>query len=152
MKTIDLGYFFNPVRIVAVMGERMMRIGDANLGINSHAALATEHHCRNPGKVCPKRHHLELIHQLRIIGQRDWYARWLLNCRRHLAIVLLGGLYPPFDLSYCRQIFVELFAVRSAKLPRELLRVVAHRIQDAASIESPPLAGFWIETVIRRTE
>src|SRR5262249_46638120 len=113
------------------MREGMMRIGDANLRIDSHTSLAAQHHRCNPGKVRPKRHHLELIHQLRIVGKRYWDPGGFLYCRRHLTIVLLDSLYPTLDLSYCRQIFVELSSVRSAKLSRQLLRVITHRIQDA---------------------
>src|SRR6185503_15788540 len=134
------------------MSERMMRIGDANLRIDSHTALAAQHHRCNPRQVRLERDHLELIHQLRIVGQRDWYPGGFLHCRRHLAIVLLGSLDPSLDLSYSRKVFVELPAVRSAKLPCQLPGVLARRIQDAASIESAPRARFWIETVIHRAE
>src|SRR5262245_57088367 len=123
----------------------MMRVGDANLGIDSHTALAAQHHRCNSSQVRLKRDHLELIHQLRIVGQHNRYPGGFLNCRRYLPIVLLGSLYPPLDLSYRGKVFLEFSAIRSAELPRQLLSVIAYRIQDAASIESSPRARFRID-------
>src|SRR5260370_26533101 len=62
MECVDLCELLHPLRIVAMMRERMMRIGNADLAISPDTALAADHHCRHAGQVRLKCQHLEIIH------------------------------------------------------------------------------------------
>src|SRR5438034_7750368 len=98
VQTIDLRDLLNPIRIIAVMRKRMMRVGDADLWIDAHASLAAEHQGCNTSQVGLKCDNLEVVHQLRIIWKGDWYPGGLFDRRRHRVVIFLGGLDSPLDL------------------------------------------------------
>ena len=64
---VDLGDLLDPLRLVAVVGQRMVRIGHADLRIGPQAALAAEHHRRDAREVGLERDHLQVEHQLHVV-------------------------------------------------------------------------------------
>src|SRR5258706_4291591 len=111
MKTIDLGDFLNPLRIIAMVRERMMRVGDADLRIDPHASLAAEHQGRNTSQVGLKCDNLKVVHQLRIIRKSYWYTGGLFDRPRHPPGIFLSGLDSALALPDRRHVFVQPSAI-----------------------------------------
>ena len=74
VERVDLRHPRDLVRIVAVMRQRMMRIGHADLGVGAVARLARELERDHPRHVALQRQHLQVEHQLRVIGIRRRHA------------------------------------------------------------------------------
>src|SRR5437868_3477784 len=81
VEAVDLRYLLDEVGMPTMVRERMVRVGDADLGIGTHAALAPQHHCRNACQVGLKRDRLQIEHQLHVLPVRKWDSRRLLQRR-----------------------------------------------------------------------
>src|SRR5262249_51137718 len=111
MKSVDLGDLFDPIRIVAMMCERMMRIGYADFRVNSGAAFPSNHERRYSSQISLKCHQLEVIHQLCILRKSERDAAGLVDLRLEVTVVLLSRFDSPLDLAYRDQVFIHLAAI-----------------------------------------
>ena len=82
MKRIDLGHFRQLLRIAAVVRERMMRFGDADLGIGSRAGFARQLERDHAGDVALQRQHLQVEHQPRVVGVGSRHAHRTIEIRQ----------------------------------------------------------------------
>src|SRR5688500_15854137 len=74
MERVDLGNLGELLGIAAVVSERMMRIGNANLGISSRTRFASQLECDHSRNVALQREHLKVEHQARMIRVRRRYS------------------------------------------------------------------------------
>lgn len=67
VEAVNLGHLLDELRMAAMMCQRMMRIGHADLGIRADAAFTAQHHRRHASQVRLKRDDLQIEHQLDVI-------------------------------------------------------------------------------------
>ena len=104
--------------IVAVVRERMVRIGHADLGVGAVAGLARELEGDDPRDVALQRQHLQVEHQPRVVGVgrparrpgRSRSGSWL------SARLGLGLLNAPLDLAHGLEILADPGAIRRPEL------------------------------------
>ena len=139
---VDAGDLLHELRVAAMVGERMVRVGNADLGIALQAPLASDHHGRDAREVGLEGHHLEVEHQLDVLGERRGDAGRLLDARRELGAFLFRPLQPPLDLPDRVEVLVHLAPVGRAEAGDELARALAHDVQDALALPGPPGPAF----------
>ena len=90
VERVDLGHLRDLLRIVAVVRERMVRIGHADLGIGARAGFARQLEGDDAGDVALQRQHLQVEHQPGVVGVGGRHA--------HRAVEVgqarVGGLRP----------------------------------------------------------
>ena len=74
MELVDLRHLRDLLGIAAVVRQRVVRIGDADLRIGAIAGLARELERDDARDVALQREHLQVEHQLRVIGIRGRHA------------------------------------------------------------------------------
>ena len=65
---VDLGHLGDLLGVVAVVRQRVVRVGDADLGIGPVAGLAGELEGDDAGDVALERQHLQVEHQPGVVG------------------------------------------------------------------------------------
>ena len=83
VEAVDLRHLLDEIRMAAMMSERMMRIGNADLRIGADASFAAQHHGRNAREVRLKGDRLKIEHQLHIILVLERNPRRFLRRRCH---------------------------------------------------------------------
>src|SRR6516225_10269180 len=78
VEAVDLCHLLDEIGMSAVMSERVMRIGNADLRIGADTSLAAQHHGRNAREVRLKSDCLKFEHQLYIILVLERNPRGLL--------------------------------------------------------------------------
>ncbi len=115
------------------MRNRVVRFGDADLWIRPRADLARQLEGDHAGDVRLQREHLQIEHQLDVFLPRLRRAdRPLQVVGQRRAVLALGHLDPPFDLTHRVEVFADAAAIRRAELPLEAAHVLADPVEDAA--------------------
>ena len=115
-----------------------MRIGDADLGVGARAHFARHQEGDDPRHVALERQHLEIEHQLRMLGKRRRDAAARPVHRRQLDVDLfLRLLNPPLDVTNGVEVLRQLAGVGRPEPPAQPLHFVDERIQDAAIVPDP---------------
>src|SRR5438046_6363978 len=96
MEDVDLRDLLDKVGMAAMMRERMVRIGNADLRIRANAAFAAQHHGGDAGEIRLECDGLQIEHHLYVIPVLEGNSGGLLGGRRDG--VSLGGGYTHFDL------------------------------------------------------
>ena len=103
--------------IVAVMRQRVMRIGHADLGVGAVAGLARELERDDARDVALQRQHLQVEHQPRVVGVRGRHAdRPVEIGQRIVRRRRLGLLDAPLDFADGLEILVDPGAIGRAEL------------------------------------
>ena len=93
----------------------MVRVGHADLGIGAIALLARELERDDARDVSLERQHLEIEHQLRVIGERRGDAHRTIQVgRRVVHRTALGALNLPLDLADALEVLIDANAIGSA--------------------------------------
>ena len=139
---VDLLHLLDLLAVPAVVRQRVVRVGDADLRIGRAALLAADHVGEDARRVGLVGQQEQVVHQPRVVLERDRDAGRRLQ-QRELAVGLrFGDLDAALDLAHCVEVVVQLalvLAVQAALQPGDL---VHHRVEDAALLlrASPPHA------------
>ena len=132
MELIDLRHARDLVRIVAVMRERMVRIGNTDLWVGAIAGFAGELERDDPGDVTLQRQHLQVEHQSRVIGIGRRHAHGPVQIRQRIIRgVSLGLLNAALDLAHGVKILADPRAVTRPELSVETRDVFIEPIEEA---------------------
>ena len=113
---VDLGDVGDLHRIVLVMRDGVVPVGDADLAVRPVAAGAAQHERDHARHVGLEGDHLQVHHQLGVIFERFRRGTGTLHRRNlHLGALLLGLLDAPLDIADRFQVFAELVAVARAE-------------------------------------
>ena len=100
MELIDLRHARDLFRIVAVMRERVVRIGNADLRVSAIARFARELERDDARDIALQRQHLQIEHQPRVIGVSGRHAHRSIQIRQRIVRrVGLGLLNAAFDFA-----------------------------------------------------
>src|SRR5687767_13451091 len=69
MEAVNLPDLFQHFRIISVVGQRMVRLRNADLPIGSCTSFTTEHKGRDASQVGLERHCHEIKHKARVLGE-----------------------------------------------------------------------------------
>ena len=132
MKAIDLGNLCNLVGIVTVMGQRMVRFRHAYFWVGASTRLSRELKGDDPSDVGPQGQHLEIEHQLRVVGVRRRHTHGAIKIRQFP----FGGrgfrlLDPAFHLANGVQVLADLGPVFGAKSRLQARRVLDNPVEEA---------------------
>lgn len=144
VECVDLGHLRDLVGVVPVVGERMVRIGDADLGIGPRAGLPGELECDDPGDVPLERQDLEVEHQASVVGVGCRDAHGPVEVRQGVVLrVGLGLLDPALDLANGLQVLADLGAIRRAELLVQARHLLGDRVEEAGPLlqGSPSVGG-----------
>ena len=103
---VDLGEVRELDLIVVVVRGRVMRLVDADLREGAPADLPPQHQRDHARQVALIGEHLQVEHQLHVIGERRRDARRLVDHRQR-RVLLLGPLNPPFDVADRFEVFAR---------------------------------------------
>jgi hypothetical protein len=125
------------------MRQRMMRIRHADLGVGPVARLARQLERDDPGHVTLQRQHLQIEHQLRVVGVRSRHAGGTIEIgQRLIGRARFRLLNPPFDLPNRVEVLADAGAIFGAEPRLQPRDVVAHRIEQArAPLQLRPTVG-----------
>ena len=88
---VDLRDFFNEVRLITVVRQWMVAVGDVDLAVRARSAFVRDQKCNHAGEVGLKGHRHHVRHQLEVLGEICRYAVRLFHVRIDLRVVLLGS-------------------------------------------------------------
>ena len=117
MIAVDLRHVRDQLGHVAVMRQRMVRLGHANLRVRAGALLLADHERDDARQVGLKRQELQVEHQRQVIFEDRWHALRLLDRRQLEVALFLGFLDAPFDVADRLGVFVDLHLILRAQLP-----------------------------------
>src|SRR6266550_6214002 len=106
----------------------MVRIADANLRIDSITAFSSDHQRDHASNIRLERQHLQVAHDLYILGKLERDSRRLVDGGNNLTRIFFGALDPSFDLAHRKQILIHLAPVCWPESLNEAPRVLAHHI------------------------
>ena len=139
---VDLGHPLDPLGVAAVVRERVVRIGHADLRIRPHAAFASHHQRDDAGHVGLEGDQLQVEHQVDVVGVEHRDAGRLVDARGQAGEILSAR---SIRCSISRIEDRYSSSLRRSAGPRSFTqrrRPVAHEIEDAAAIQQPPRARF----------
>ena len=96
---VDLRHPRDQLGHVAVMRQRMVRLGHANLRIGPGALLLADHERDHARQVRLEREQLQVEHQLQVILEDRRHARRLVHVRQIEIPLRLGALDSPLDVA-----------------------------------------------------
>ncbi len=131
---VNRRHFIHQSRIVAVVRQAMVPIGNANLAVPSVASFPRQHERRNARNIGLQRQRHQVEHQLRMLAILQRNAVRLLHGRhRHgvLGRLFLGHLHLALHFAHRRQILIQLALVGVTQAARQLFRIVRHQVQNA---------------------
>ena len=132
MELIDLGHLGDLVRIVAVVRERVMRIGDADLRIRAVAGFARQLKRDDARDVALQRQQLQVEHQPGVVGVGGRHAERPIEIGQR---ILLGGrfglLNAPLDVADRFQVLVDAVAIARAERVLQPREFFGHGIEQA---------------------
>jgi hypothetical protein len=79
VEDVDLRDLLDPLRVVAVVGQRVMGVAHPDLRVGLEAALAADHHRADAGEVGLEGDDLQVVHQLDVVGEEHGDAVGLLH-------------------------------------------------------------------------
>ena len=90
------------------MGQRVMRVGDADFRIGPPARLAGKLECDHPGHVALESKHLKIEHQPRVVGVGRRHADRPVEIRQRVVLgVDLGHLNAALDLTHRGEVLAD---------------------------------------------
>ena len=120
VELIDLRHARDLVRIVAVMRQRMMRIGHADFGIGAVAGFARELERDDARDVALQRQHLQIEHQPGVVGVGGRHAHRPIQIRQRIVRrVGFGLLNAAFDFADGVEILADPRAIAGPELAVE---------------------------------
>src|SRR5215210_4420498 len=127
VEAINSGDLLDPLLIIAMMCERVVRVGNLNLRVYTHAALAPHHKARDASKISLERDHLQVKHYLRVFGKRNRNPGRLLYRGVHISVAFLCALDALFDLPDRVEVFINLATVSLPETLAERVSVFANQ-------------------------
>ena len=113
------------------MRYRMMRFGQANLGIRAIDVFARHHQRADARDVGLERERLQVEHQLDVFLERLGHAHRLFG-HREIAVGRLGFQDPLLDVADRVEILTQLHAVARAEPPAQAGNLLCEGVEDAA--------------------
>ena len=107
---VDLRHLFHQIFLIAMVGERMVAVGDADLAIGARGAFVRDQERHDARQVGLERDRHHVGHQLEVLGEIGRDAVGLVHVRIDLRVVLLGLCELPFDFADRGEVLVELAA------------------------------------------
>ena len=129
---VDLVQALQLRRLVLVMRQRVVRVGDADLRIGVSADFARQHEGADPGEVGLVGQREQVHHQLGVLGVVGRHADRLLDHRQLARVLLLGHLDAALDVAHRLEILVDLRLVLRPEGAAQPPDLVADEIEDAA--------------------
>ena len=128
-------------RIVAVVRHRVMRLGQANLGVWAIHVFASHHQRADTCDVRLERQHLQVEHQLDVLLEGFGHAGRLLGqCK--VPVGRFGLRDALFDVANGVEILAELGAVTRAESPAKRRDLLREAVEDAAIFSGSSQALF----------
>src|SRR6185503_1412881 len=113
---VDLRFLLHLLRVVVVVRDRVMTVGDADLRVAQPRQLAAHHERRHAREVALERERLELEHQVHVLLERlGDAARRRRRLQPALRALILGLHDSPLDLADVGEILVEPRAIAAAQ-------------------------------------
>src|SRR5216684_1096750 len=131
VKRIDLRHFRELLGIAAVVRQRMMRLGNADLGISSRAGFASELKRDDPGDVSLQSQHLQVEHQARVVRISGRYAEGAVQIEARIGRLGLRLLNAALHFANRVEILTDLVAVAGPELPLKARDIFAYPIEKA---------------------
>ena len=135
VELVDLRHLGDFLRIVAVVGKRVMRIGDADFRVGAVAGFAGELEGDDAGDVALQGQHLQVEHQPGVVGvgggHADGRSRSGSGFVRGVGFRFLDA---AFDFANGVEILADLGAVGRAELLLQAGDVLGHPIEQAGSL------------------
>ena len=113
---IDLDQLRKTCRVVLMMRNRVVRIGNAELGEGPAALLAADHECDNARQVALIGDGEQVVHQHRVLLKHRWNAGRLIHHRKFLRVFRFDLLDSPLDVANGLEIFCQLGAVAGPEI------------------------------------
>ena len=129
---VDLGHQRDLLGLVLVVRERVVRVGDADLGVGPRADLAAHHERGHAGEVDLVGQHLQVEHQLDVLGEGGGNALGLGELGQVEVLPLLGPLDAALDVAHALEVLVDLEAVGGPDLVLEVGDLPGHRVENRA--------------------
>src|SRR6266850_3727614 len=142
VELIDLCHLGDLLRIVAVMGERMMGIRDADFRIGAIARFSSELEGNDPGDIALQCQHLQIEHQPRVVRISGGYSDWPIEIRQRIADgVSLRFLNAPLDLAHRLEVLADFSTITRPKLALQAGNILVEGIEQAGIFpqRGPPL-------------
>ncbi len=139
---IDLRHLLHQVGHIAVMRERVMAVGNADLAVRPRGALMRDQKRDDAREIGLEGDGHHVGHQLEVFGEVGRHAVGLLHMRIDLGVVRFRFRDLPFDFANGREILVELAPVRGSEISLQLSGVVGDEIENAAAEPGLARAGF----------
>src|SRR4029453_4964582 len=112
------------VRLLAMVRDRVMRLGDADIRIALHAGLAGHHEREHASEVGLVGHREEIEKLADMLGVFLRHADRRIGYGHVGRVLRLGALNPPLDLPDVVEIATELGAVARTKIAFEVVEIV----------------------------
>ena len=110
-----------------------MPVRNAELAIGARRSFARHQKREHARQVSLEGHRDHVGHQLEMLGKVRRHPVGLGHARVDLRIVLLGALDLPLNVADRRQVFIQLAAVRRAKVGLQFAGILGREIQNAAA-------------------
>ncbi len=114
MESIDLRDLIHQLRDVAVVRNRVMRVGDTDLAVGSHAGFAPQLEARDASKIGLIGQYLHVEHQLHVVGVFLRNAGRFVDAGCELLVIALRNLNTAFNFANARQVLIHLALVACA--------------------------------------
>ena len=128
---VDLHEVLDVLRELEVMRHRVVRLGDAQVGIRDHAGVLRQHEAQDARDVGLVGQRRQLEHQACMLFPRLGNAERRVHLLQRALALLLRRLDAALYLANVVQVLVQPAHVSSAEPVLEVLHVVGQRIQDA---------------------
>jgi len=140
---VDLLHLLDLLAVAAVVRQRVVRVGDADLRIRRAALLAADHVGEDARGVGLVGEHEQVVHQPGVVLERDRDAGGRFQQRQFAVGLRFGDLDAPLDLAHGVEVVVQLALVLAGQPALQLRHLVHHRVEDAALLlrPGPPHAG-----------
>src|SRR5262245_10161558 len=150
VEAVDLRHLLDEVGMAAVVRQRVVRVGDANLRVDANAAFAAQHHGGDAGEVGLERDGLQLEHQLDVGGIVERDAGRLLVRRRHRIALACRDLQ--LDLADAGEVLVHAAAVGRAEAGLEARGILARMVENTLAIEGATCTDIGGQARVDGTE
>src|ERR1035441_8260225 len=131
---VDLSHLLHQVRLVAVVRERVMAVGNAQLPVRTRGAFAGHKEGDNPRQVGLEGDRDHAGHQTEMLGEIGRDAVRFVHWRIDLPVVRLGTLDLALDFADGGEILVEFAPVGRPKVRFQLAGILGNEVEDAAPV------------------
>ena len=131
------GVLLDPLLLVLVVGDGMVRLGDAEVRIGPAAQLAAQHEGEDAGDVGLEGDGHQVEHQPDVIAVVVGDADRRIGRRDRRGVLPLGALEAELDLADVLQVVVHAATIGGGQPSLQLPRLAGHHVQDAAAVAQP---------------